>query len=242
MGTRASEYKRRMGASGILPGDRGGEMHTALARGRRSVAGLAHGNGRSGEFLLDQRTATLDVGPRGGWLLRVVTAMQRLVRHSSDGKRRHPPPSDSGHLILGHATVRYETWERTVPDELARDPLWSLRVYRAALVRGPDRPPRCRVAGAETSIAVRSRTNCGAPRSRSAPTSPKATAASARRIDGKFYEYALGSARESRDWYFKAARSPGATNDEGTPGAAHKHHQDHDRPCESQPPRRRSMT
>jgi four helix bundle protein len=99
--------------------------------------------------------------------------------------------------------LSYEAWERSVAAGMREDPLWGLRVYRAALYAGElgrrdaawlARRPDCRVfAGQLARAAASISANIAEGYSRRG-----------RRDRGRFYEYALGSARESRDWYYKA--------------------------------------
>jgi four helix bundle protein len=101
----------------------------------------------------------------------------------------------------------------SVPDAIRGDPLWGLRVYRAAMYAAElgrkdaawlARKPDCaeladQLHRATASICV----NIGEGYSRKA-----------RRDRSRFYEYALGSARESRNWYYQARdiMGPNAAN------------------------------
>jgi len=97
--------------------------------------------------------------------------------------------------------VRYEDWEKTVPLQLRGDPLWSLRVYRAALYAGElagrdgrqlaEHPATERVSGRLVSSVGSIGANIAEGYSRHS-----------RRERANFYEYAVGSAREARDWYY----------------------------------------
>jgi four helix bundle protein len=99
--------------------------------------------------------------------------------------------------------VNYETWEATVPEVLKRDALWTVEVYRLSLFLSDigwhditklsgDRRTRgladqlCRAMGSiGANLAEGYSRSTGQDRAR-------------------FYEYALGSARESREWYYRA--------------------------------------
>ncbi len=99
--------------------------------------------------------------------------------------------------------MTYEEWEQTVPEAITADVLWKMRVYRLGLfasdigwedVTKLMRDPRtlklsdqlCRSLGSiSANIAEGYSRSSGKDRAR-------------------FYEYALGSARESRDWYYKS--------------------------------------
>ena len=99
--------------------------------------------------------------------------------------------------------MKYEKWEASVPVAIRGDAIWGMRVYRAALyaaelgARDAERliehPESSHVADqlkrATASIGV----NIAEGYSRLG-----------RRDRARFYEYALGSARESREWYYRA--------------------------------------
>jgi len=99
--------------------------------------------------------------------------------------------------------VRYEVWERMVPAEIRGDPLWTLRIYRMALYAGD--------VGRRDAAWLSSRSGCAELASQLARATESISANIAegysrlsRKERGRFFEYALGSARESRDWYYKA--------------------------------------
>lgn len=102
----------------------------------------------------------------------------------------------------------YGEWERTVPTAITSDVLWRLRLYRLALyaadigwndvVRmGQDRRVR-----ALTDQLYRSLGSVSA-------NIAEGYSRSTGRERARFYEYALGSARESRDWYYKVRHALG---------------------------------
>lgn len=98
--------------------------------------------------------------------------------------------------------MRYEEWEASLPEEIHQDRLWTMRMYRIALFVG--------------DIAMTDAIKIRAERwYELADQLHRATASvSANIAEGysrpyyreqiRFYSYALGSAREARDWYFKA--------------------------------------
>jgi four helix bundle protein len=109
--------------------------------------------------------------------------------------------------------MTYDEWEAAVPEHIRADALWGLRVYRSALYAGElGRTDAARLmhesgfdhvadqlARATASISV----NIAEGYSRFG-----------RKDRGRFYEYALGSAREARDWYYKSSDALGsATSD-----------------------------
>jgi four helix bundle protein len=99
--------------------------------------------------------------------------------------------------------MTFEEWELTVPEAITRDGLWKMRVYRLGLfvsdigwedvtklIHDPGTrklsDQLCRALGSiSANIAEGYSRSSGKDRAR-------------------FYEYALGSARESRDWYYKS--------------------------------------
>ncbi len=98
--------------------------------------------------------------------------------------------------------MNYREWAKTVPAEIREDPVWSVEAYRLGLFAGDlawhdVQKIRARhffkladqllssVGGVSAQIGEGYSRGTGKDRAR-------------------FYEYALGSAREGRDWYFKA--------------------------------------
>ena len=99
--------------------------------------------------------------------------------------------------------MNYDDWAKSVSKEITEDMLWTVKAYRYALFlsdlcwidvtklmqdkRTLDLSNQlCRAAGSiSANIAEGYSRSTGKDRAR-------------------FYEYALGSARESRDWYYKA--------------------------------------
>ncbi len=98
--------------------------------------------------------------------------------------------------------MKYIEWERAVPRDIRTDPLWSLRVYRVALYaadlathdgrRLAASPVTERVAGQLVAAAGSIGVHIAEGYSRLS-----------KRDRVKFYEYALGSAREAREWYLR---------------------------------------
>lgn len=97
----------------------------------------------------------------------------------------------------------YEEWVATVAAEIKADSLWKMTAYRLALFLGD-------LGWCDTTRLMRERQMLGlSDQLYQALGSISANIAEGySRGTGKdrarFYEYALGSARESRDWYFKA--------------------------------------
>ncbi len=98
--------------------------------------------------------------------------------------------------------MNYSEWEKTVPETIRTDSLWKMRAYQLALFIGD--------LGwhAVTKLARDRRTLDLSGQLYEALGSMSANLAEGySRGTGKdrarFYEYSLGSTRESRDWYYK---------------------------------------
>ena len=99
--------------------------------------------------------------------------------------------------------MNYAEWLTTVPDEITNDPIWKLEVYRLALFAG-DIGWNDIVALSKNnlmwSVADQLHRSLGS-------TSANLTEGYSRSkgLDrARFFEISLGSARESRDWYYKS--------------------------------------
>ena len=95
-----------------------------------------------------------------------------------------------------------EEWERSVPEEIRSDPLWRVKGYRLALFAadiGWDDVSRLARDKRTASLSDQLYRALGSISANIAEgysrSSPKDRA--------RLYEYALGSARESRGWYYK---------------------------------------
>jgi four helix bundle protein len=97
----------------------------------------------------------------------------------------------------------YESWEQAVPRAIANDALWQMRVYRLALFIGD-------LGWADVTRLIQDRRTIAlADQLYRAVGSIGANLAegyskSSGRDRAHFYEYSLGSALESRDWFYKA--------------------------------------
>ncbi|MBN1954980.1 MAG: four helix bundle protein [Anaerolineae bacterium] len=98
--------------------------------------------------------------------------------------------------------MNYEEWLQSVPAELTADPLWRMKVYRLALFAGD-------LGWNDVSRLMQDqRTRSLADQLYRALGSIGANIAEgysrrSRRDQARFYEYALGSAREARTWYYQ---------------------------------------
>lgn len=97
----------------------------------------------------------------------------------------------------------YGEWEKSVPGSIKGDPLWKVQVYRLALYAAE-------IGWADvTKLAQDRRTwSMSDQLNRALGSISSNFAEGYSRSSGKdrarFFEYSLGSARESRDWYYKA--------------------------------------
>lgn len=99
--------------------------------------------------------------------------------------------------------MRYEEWERGVPEEMKRDSLWKMQAYRLALFLGDlawHDALRLAQERRMVSLADQLYRAVGSISANLAEGYSRGTG----RDRARFYEYALGSTRESRDWYFKS--------------------------------------
>ena len=112
-------------------------------------------------------------------------------------------------MVQSETQLTYKEWEGIVPSSTTNDVLWKVSVYRYSLFLGD-------IAWPDVTRLMQDRRTIGlADQLYRAIGSISANIAEGySRGTGKdrarFYEYALGSARESRDWYFKARHILGA--------------------------------
>jgi four helix bundle protein len=102
--------------------------------------------------------------------------------------------------LVGEDAMTYEEWLTSVPAEFTQDPLWRMEIYRLAVFAGD-------LAWRDVSKLVRDRRTIGVGDQpyRAVGSIGANIAEGYSRRSGKdqarFYEYALGSAREARGWY-----------------------------------------
>ncbi len=99
--------------------------------------------------------------------------------------------------------MRYEEWERAVPEEMKRDSLWKMQAYRLALFLGDLAWQDALRLVREWQMVSLADQLYRAVGSISANLAEGYSRGSGR-DRARFYEYALSSAREGRDWYFKS--------------------------------------
>ncbi|MCD6345591.1 MAG: four helix bundle protein [Anaerolineae bacterium] len=106
--------------------------------------------------------------------------------------------------------MEYEEWIKTVPETIRADSLWKMKVYRLALFLAD-------LGWHDTTKLLRDRRTVALSDQlyRALGSISANLAEGYSRGTGKdrarFYEYSLGSARESRDWYFKSRHILGET-------------------------------
>lgn len=97
--------------------------------------------------------------------------------------------------------MTYEDWERTVPPEFTGDSLWNMEVYRWSLFLADIAwKDVTKLIGDQRTIGLANQLN-RAIGSIGANLSEGYSRQSGK-DQARFYEYALGSARESRTWYY----------------------------------------
>lgn len=98
--------------------------------------------------------------------------------------------------------MNYQAWEHCVPVDITGDVLWKMEVYRLALFLSDlswtdaTRLVQDRRTMALSDQLYRSVGSVGA-------NIAEGYSRGSGKDRARFYEYALGSARESRDWYYK---------------------------------------
>lgn len=98
--------------------------------------------------------------------------------------------------------MRYKDWVTEIPEEITNDALWKMNVYRYALFLGD-------VAWEDVTRISKNKLLLSSSdqlfRSAGSVSANISEGYSRRSLldQARFYEYALGSARECRGWYFK---------------------------------------
>jgi four helix bundle protein len=98
--------------------------------------------------------------------------------------------------------VKYEEWEQTVPEAIRADLLWKMKAYRLSLlVADLGWHDATKLIGDRRTTALSNQLYraLGSVGANLAEGYSRGTG----RDRARFYEYSLGSARESRDWYYK---------------------------------------
>lgn len=99
--------------------------------------------------------------------------------------------------------MKYDEWILSVPDEIIKDPIWKLEVYRLALFAGDIGWHDVLTLSKEKlmySVADQLHRSLG-----SISANLTEGYSKSKGLDrARFFEFSLGSARESRDWYYKS--------------------------------------
>lgn len=98
--------------------------------------------------------------------------------------------------------VSFEEWEVSVPSVMRGDSLWKMKCYRLALFASDIGWPDVTTLAQDKRTIVLSSQLCRSLGSISANIA-EGYSRSSSKDRARFYEYALGSARETRDWYYK---------------------------------------
>ncbi|MBC8447051.1 MAG: four helix bundle protein [Chloroflexi bacterium] len=104
----------------------------------------------------------------------------------------------------------FERWAKTVPREITDDALWTVEAYRLALfVTDIGWHDVTKLMGDRRTLRLSDQLyrSLGSISANLAEGYSRGTG----KDRARFYEYALGSARESRDWYYKGRHVLGET-------------------------------
>lgn len=105
--------------------------------------------------------------------------------------------------------MTFEEWLSTLPPEITNDTLWQMQLYRQALFLGE-------IAWFDATKLLQDRRTLRLSDQLYRATGKISTnvaegySKSSGKDQAQFYEYALGSAREARDWYYKGRYILGA--------------------------------
>lgn len=106
--------------------------------------------------------------------------------------------------------MNYEDWEKSVPTEITNDSLWKMEAYRLALFAADTGwHDATKLMGDKRTLELSDQLYraLGSISANLAEGYSRGTG----KDRARFYEYALGSARESRDWYYKGRHVLGET-------------------------------
>ena len=99
--------------------------------------------------------------------------------------------------------MNYKEWLDTVPSEIKNDPIWKLEVYRFALFAG-DLGWYDALALSKNSLTRKTADQLYRALGSISANLTEGYSRSKGLDRARFIEYSLGSARESRDWYYKS--------------------------------------
>lgn len=101
--------------------------------------------------------------------------------------------------------MKYREWLESVPNNITSDPLWNLEIYRLALFMSEIGWPDA-VAISKTPLTFELADQLIRAIDSISANIAEGYSRSTGRDKARFMEYALGSAREARDWYYKSKR------------------------------------
>jgi len=99
--------------------------------------------------------------------------------------------------------MNYQEWLKTVPNEITDDPIWKLEVYRFALFAG-DLGWSDALTLSKTPLTQKTADQLYRALGSISANLTEGYSRSKGLDRARFFEYSLGSARESRDWYYKS--------------------------------------
>ena len=98
--------------------------------------------------------------------------------------------------------MTYEDWLTSIPPEISDDPVWKATVYRQALFLGEiSWFDACKLALDKRTLEISDQLYRATGKISSNITEGFSRASG--KDQARFYEYALGPSRETRDWYYK---------------------------------------
>jgi len=98
--------------------------------------------------------------------------------------------------------MKYEDWVKTVPLEITNDPIWRTAIYRQALFLGDlGWHDASRLAQDRRTIRIADQLYRAT--GKLSTNICEGFSRASGKDQARFYEYALGSIRETRDWYYK---------------------------------------
>ena len=100
-------------------------------------------------------------------------------------------------------TMNYAEWLSTVPSEISNDPIWKLEIYRLALFAG-DIGWHDVLALSKTKLMWSVADQLHRSLDSISANLTEGYSRSKGLDRARFLEFSLGSARESRDWYYKS--------------------------------------
>ena len=99
--------------------------------------------------------------------------------------------------------MNYKEWQLSLPSEITEDPLWHMELYRQALFlseltwKDAQKLEMAKIAASLSSQLLRAVGSIAA-------NIAEGFSHASKKNQARFYEYALGSARESKVWYIQA--------------------------------------